>query len=115
MEIFHHFYFEAARKLPNLPKTHPCASLHGHSFRLTIFIEGEIDKNGWVMDFGELQKILRPYLAKLDHSDLNDTLQNPTTENIAQWLWDELSPSLKGLKALELKETKDCGCRITKK
>ena len=114
MEIYHHFYFEAARKLPKLPASHPCARVHGHSFRVTVYLAGKIDSNGWVMDYADLQKAVSPYVAMLDHHYLNDIegLANPTTENIAQWLWDKLAPSLKQLAALELKETKDCGCII---
>ncbi|MDX5152105.1 MAG: 6-carboxytetrahydropterin synthase, partial [Acidiferrobacterales bacterium] len=49
LEIFKVFYIEAAHRLPNLPETHKCSRLHGHSFRVEIHISGEVSKDqGWV-------------------------------------------------------------------
>jgi len=48
MEIFKEFLFEAAHRLPNVAKGHKCGRLHGHSFRIAIYIEGPVDeKFGW--------------------------------------------------------------------
>lgn len=115
MQLFHRFYFEAARKLPNLPPSHPCASVHGHSFTLTLYLEGEPDeKHGWIIDFADLKHACGPELELLDHKFLNDIkgLENPTTENICNWLWRRLGAKLPQLAALELKETRDAGCLI---
>ena len=118
MQIFHRFYFEAARKLPNLPQSHPCASVHGHSFTLTVYIEGEPDaKHGWIIDFSVLKRACEGELKLLDHRFLNDVegLANPTTENICEWLWLRLAQKLPQLAALKLKETRDAGCLIRRR
>ncbi len=115
MRIFQQFFFEAARKLPNLPPSHPCASIHGHSFILVLHLEGELHgEYGWVMDFADLKKACAPELKILDHKFLNEIkgLENPTTENIARWLWQRLTKKLPQLVEIELKESRDSGCRI---
>ena len=97
MKIFKEFTFEAAHKLPLVPKEHKCFNLHGHSFKVKITIDGPINEMGWVMDFSELKKICSPYIEQLDHSYLNEIegLENPTSENIAIWLWARLKEPLK--------------------
>ena len=51
---------------------------------------------GWLMDFGEVKSIVRPVRDRLDHHYLNEIpgLENPTSENIAVWLWNELADQL---------------------
>jgi 6-pyruvoyltetrahydropterin/6-carboxytetrahydropterin synthase len=113
MEIFSVYHFEAARRLPNLPANHPCSKLHGHSFRLEIFVSGPVDQHtGWVMDFEELDAAFEPIKAKLDHRYLNDIpwLGNPTSERLAQWIWQQLKPELPGLSKLVIHETHRSGC-----
>ena len=61
MEIFRIFSIEAARSLPNLPDKHPCKNIHGHSFKIIITIEGDIDKKtGFVMDFNDIDIAFKP-------------------------------------------------------
>jgi 6-pyruvoyltetrahydropterin/6-carboxytetrahydropterin synthase len=113
MEIFKSFTFEAAHRLPNLPATHKCARLHGHSFRVDIHVEGEIKgPEDWVMDFADVGRAFRPLRQQLDHHYLNDIdgLANPTSEVIARWIWDRLKPSLPGLCKVVLHETCTAGC-----
>ena len=93
MKIFKEFRFEAAHKLPNVPSEHKCARLHGHSFKVRITVTGEVDeKSGWVMDFADIKTSVRPILKQLDHYYLNEIrgLENPTSENIAIWIWNNL-------------------------
>ena len=55
MNVYKTFAIEAARSLPNLPDGHPCQKVHGHSFKVTITVEGDIDQNtGFVMDFADI-------------------------------------------------------------
>lgn len=113
MEIFKEFTFEAAHRLPNTPEGHKCARLHGHSFRVGLFIEGPLDPHrGWVLDFAEVKAVFKPLLDQLDHFYLNDIegLENPTSENIARWIWKRLKPELPGLSRVELRETCTAGC-----
>lgn len=113
MEIFNIYQIEAARRLPNLPDTHPCSRVHGHSFRIEIHVSGAVDPvTGWVMDFAELDAAFTPVKAQLDHRYLNDIagLDNPTSERLAQWLWQKLKPSLPGLSKIVVQETQQSGC-----
>jgi len=113
MEIFKEFTFEAAHDLPNTPEGHKCRRLHGHSFRVSIAVAGDVDPvTGWVMDFAEIKAAFKPIWEKLDHHYLNDVpgLENPTSEVIAKWIWGELKPSLPQLSEVKLWETCTAGC-----
>lgn len=113
MKIFKEFRFEAAHKLPNVPPEHKCARLHGHSFKIKVTVEGVVDeKSGWVMDFSVIKAAVRPILKQLDHYYLNEItgLENPTSENIARWIWDKLHTSLPHLYEIEIHETCTSGC-----
>lgn len=113
MEIFREFTFDAAHRLPNVPPEHKCFRLHGHTYSLTLYIENNIDeKMGWVIDFGEIKDQASPILEQLDHHYLNEVegLENPTVENIAQWLWIRLKPLLPGLSHIGLREGRNSGC-----
>jgi 6-pyruvoyltetrahydropterin/6-carboxytetrahydropterin synthase len=113
MEIYKEFTFEAAHHLPNVPEGHKCARLHGHSFYVSIHVSGPVDPNkGWVMDFGELKQHFAPIYKQLDHYYLNDIegLENPTSENLARWIWQQLKPNLALLSKIEVKETCTSGC-----
>ncbi|MBE1302437.1 MAG: 6-carboxytetrahydropterin synthase QueD [Alteromonadaceae bacterium] len=113
MDIYKEFQFEAAHKLPNVPKGHKCARLHGHSFTAKIYVSGKVgNTTGWVMDFADLKSIFTPIYKQLDHNYLNDIegLENPTSENIAIWIWDNLKPRLPILSKVEVKETCTAGC-----
>ena len=113
MEIYKEFSFDAAHHLPNVPEGHKCARLHGHTFYVKITVSGEVgEESGWVMDFGDLKKAFKPIYAQLDHYYLNEIegLENPTSENIARWIWDKLKPNLALLSQIEVKETCTSGC-----
>jgi 6-pyruvoyltetrahydropterin/6-carboxytetrahydropterin synthase len=113
MEIFKEFHFEAAHRLPNVPPGHKCARLHGHSFQVRLTVAGDaIEPAGWVMDFAEVKTRFNPLLERLDHYYLNEIpgLENPTSENIARWIWNNLKPSLPELSAIEIRETCTSGC-----
>ena len=113
MEIYKDITFEAAHLLPNLPDDHKCKRLHGHSFLVRITVDGPIDKEtGWVQDFADIKKVFKPIYDQLDHSYLNDVqgLENPTSENLAKWIWDKLKKELTYLTSIEVKETCSSGC-----
>lgn len=108
MELRKSFQFEAAHLLPRLPKSHKCRRLHGHSFRVEIVLAGECDpKLGWLMDYAEITRRFRPIWEKLDHRYLNEVpgLENPTSEEIAVWIWQKLKPRLPLLTEVVVAET----------
>ncbi len=116
MEIFNIYHLEAARRLPNLPESHPCSRVHGHSFRIEIHVGGPVDPDtGWVIDFAELDAAFAPVREQLDHRYLNDIpgLENPTSERLAQWIWQRLKMALPGLSKIIVQETRQSGCVYT--
>ena len=113
MEIFKEFQFEAAHRLPNVPPEHKCARLHGHSFRCELRVAGPVgERSGWVRDFADLADAFEPVWRQLDHRYLNEIpgLENPTSEVLAQWIWERVAPQLPGLCAVSVKETCTTGC-----
>lgn len=113
MKIYKDFSVEAAHRLPNVPEGHKCSRLHGHSFLIRIVVEGELgETSGWVMDFSDIKAIFQPIYDQLDHHYLNDIegLENPTSENLASWIWQRLKPDLPLLSCIEIKETCTSGC-----
>ena len=112
MIIYKQFTFDAAHFLPHVPAGHKCRKLHGHTYHLTIFLDGPIlQPAGWVMDFADLKAVVKPIVNKLDHSLLNEIegLENPTAECLAVWLWEKIIDQLPNLKRIEIKETPTSG------
>ena len=113
MKIWKEFTFEAAHRLPFVPEGHKCGRLHGHSYRVRLAVEGEVDgRMGWIVDFGDLKSAFEPILEQLDHHYLNEIegLENPTSEMLVQWIWARLSARLPELSAVEVSETCTTGC-----
>lgn len=112
-QLTREYRFEAAHSLPRVPEGHKCARLHGHSYRVTLVVEGEVGADtGWVVDFGELDGVVDPIIARLDHRTLNDIpgLENPTSELLCVWLWREIQPHLPVLREISVSETRDSRC-----
>jgi 6-pyruvoyltetrahydropterin/6-carboxytetrahydropterin synthase len=107
------FFFEAAHALPNVPPTHKCHRMHGHSYRLEVSVEGSVDPaKGWLYDHAVLSDAVDPIVEALDHRCLNDLpgLENPTVENLAAWLWARLQPVCPGLVEIVIQETPNAWC-----
>jgi 6-pyruvoyltetrahydropterin/6-carboxytetrahydropterin synthase len=111
MLLFKEVTFDSAHYLPSLPEGHKCKEMHGHTYRLKIWLNGKPDDNGWVKDFAEIKRILAPVVDQLDHKVLNHVagLSNPTCELVAIWIWDKLKPQLPLLSKVELHETPTSG------
>ena len=109
------YEFHAARKLTALKKNHPCGDLHGHTFAITIEVSGDELKNeGWMVDFYDIDSLYQEKIHKyLDHKFLNDIkgLSNPTTEQIAMWIWNKLEKDLSGLYSISVSEGGTYGCK----
>jgi 6-pyruvoyltetrahydropterin/6-carboxytetrahydropterin synthase len=107
------FRFEAAHFLPAVPPSHKCARMHGHSYALTVTLEGEIDPaTGWLIDFADIDERVGPIVRQLDHRVLNeiDGLANPTSELLAAWLWRHVVDVLPGLVEIVVSETPTSRC-----
>jgi 6-pyruvoyltetrahydropterin/6-carboxytetrahydropterin synthase len=110
MKIAQAFSFEAAHRLPNVPATHRCHRMHGHSYRVEVNLSGAVDPvTGFVVDFFDIESAFAPLMAQLDHHCLNEVegLENPTAENIAIWIWDRIVGRLPQLSAIRIYETSD--------
>ncbi len=112
MLLFKEFTFDSAHFLPNVPEGHKCKEMHGHTYRLRVWVEGPLHPQlGWVMDFADLKKVVKPVVESLDHKCLNKLpdLENPTCERIAVYIWDKVKPQLPLLVRVELHETPTSG------
>lgn len=116
VRICREYDFDAAHQLEW--HTGACRRLHGHTYTLELSVAGPLDERGVVMDFAELDQVVRSQvLDKVDHHYLNDVIENPTAERVAQWMWGRLAEA--GLAPVELRlwETRrssvhlsDAGC-----
>lgn len=107
------FRFEAAHHLPRVPAGHKCGRVHGHSYHVTLVVEGDVDPvMGWVMDFADITRAWEPLGALLDHYHLNtvEGLENPTSENLAVWVFWRAKVALPLLTEVVVSET--CTSRI---
>ena len=88
------FTFDAAHNLINYHGK--CERLHGHTYKLRVVVEGTPDSEGMIIDFIELKAIVKErILSRLDHSYINEIIPQPSAENIALWIWDELEESVR--------------------
>jgi 6-pyruvoyltetrahydropterin/6-carboxytetrahydropterin synthase len=113
VELEKDFSLECAHRLPHVPEGHKCARLHGHSFRVTVCISGEVDERaGWLQDYAELSRAFAPVHEALDHRCLNEVsgLENPTSEVLARWIWERLRLELPLLSAVIVQETCPARC-----
>lgn len=105
------FYFSASHQLEGLSEDHPCTRIHGHNYIIEIVLQSEqLDQIGFVIDYGQLN-VLEQYIANtLDHRHLNDVFSfNPTTENIAKYLFDfciKLWPQTEAIRVSETSRTR---------
>jgi 6-pyruvoyltetrahydropterin/6-carboxytetrahydropterin synthase len=112
MEIYKEFSFDAAHYLPLVPDGHKCKNMHGHTYRLRVYVQGPVDTDyGWIMDFKVLKDVVAKVIDRLDHGVINNIegLENPTAENITIWCWQQIKPQLPLLSRLELFETPTTG------
>ena len=106
MRISCEFHYDSAHKLPHVPEGHKCGRLHGHTYQLTVTLDGPVLDDGFVIDFADIKYIIDPIIKQLDHHYLNDIpgLENPTVEIQLPWIWNHIHPQLPILHSLRLQE-----------
>lgn len=92
--------FSAAHKLTGYEGE--CANLHGHNFKVQVFVQVKnLNELGLAIDFRELKDGLKKVLGRLDHKYLNELPafkdKNPTSENLARYIYEQLSNQLEGV------------------
>ena len=114
VELKREYRFEAAHHLPRVPEGHKCRRVHGHSYKIELYVRGPVDpQTGWLIDFGVLDEVFEAEIfRKLDHRNLNDVpgLENSTCENLAAFVWQALRPRIPQLSAVTVWETTDACC-----
>lgn len=115
MMIYRDFTIEAAHRLPSVPKGHKCENMHGHSWAIKIGITGEVNEDGWVLDFAHVDEAFAPIFKDLDHSVLNEKIDNPTSENLAIYIWNRLENAfdLYGGTLAKVTIGETCRCGVT--
>jgi len=91
MIIGKRFKFDAAHFLPDHPT---CGQVHGHTWTVDVELEGRLNDQGMVFDFGQLKEIMDHILRNFDHCNLNDFINHPTCEIIATYLGTSLRTRL---------------------
>jgi 6-pyruvoyltetrahydropterin/6-carboxytetrahydropterin synthase len=108
MRISKQYTFDASHQLTQLPHWHKCQRLHGHTYTVVIELTGRRDPSmGWVQDYSDIDKAMRPLLEILDHRHLNevDGMACTTAECISVWIWDRLKVRLPLLSMVSVSET----------
>jgi 6-pyruvoyltetrahydropterin/6-carboxytetrahydropterin synthase len=110
MIIAKHFEFESAHQLPDIPEYGKCRYLHGHTYKLTVEVEGYVNERGWVINFKDLKAIVQTLVIdRLDHQNINNFVDISTAENILLWIERAIRPEIEklgcGLYSLKLYET----------
>ena len=114
-ELIVQTWFSAAHRLREYQGN--CENLHGHNWKLDVRLRSDrLDSLGMVADFREIKRLVRGVVDRLDHQYLNDvppfTGVNPTTENVARFVYDELAKTLPGgltLASVTAWESQNCG------
>ena len=66
MKIAKEFHWEMGHRLPE--HFGKCKNIHGHSYRMIVELEGDLDDNGMIMDYYDLKKLVNPVIEELDHA-----------------------------------------------
>lgn len=90
MRIYVSTIIHSAHKL-NLPYESPCGGVHGHSYKVEVWIEGAVNASGMIIDYQVIKKVIR----ELDHKMINDYIPQPTAENMVKYFLDKLEKELK--------------------
>jgi len=106
------YHFSSSHFLPKVPPEHPCANLHGHNYVVEVEVQGPINEQGFVIDFHNLDLLVKPLIKTVDHRHLNLVagLENPSAEIIATWFLNNLDHA----SAITIWETEKCWARVSR-
>lgn len=112
--LWRRFRFQAAHQLPNVPPGHKCGRMHGHGFEVILHANQDLGSGDIGIDYDHLEAIWAPFQAQLNFNCLNeiDGLSNPTSENLAAWIWERIKPILPELSWVTVFETGFCGANF---
>lgn len=112
--VWRRFRFQAAHQLPNVPFGHKCGTMHGHGFEVILHANQALGLRDLSIDYDQLEQIWQPFHEQLNYRCLNevDGLENPTSENIAAWIWDRIKPRFPELSWVTVFETGFCGANF---
>lgn len=103
--ITYEFEFHAAHQLHW--HAGPCRRLHGHSYRGELTFGGKLDTNGVIVDFDAVAAFIENMvMPRLDHTYLNEVLDNPTAERIAAYIFELILDTELPIEAVRLWETR---------
>jgi len=111
--IWRRYRFEAAHQLPNVPAGHQCGRMHGHGFEVILHANQDLNSDtNMGVDFAQIDRFWQPLHEQLDYTCLNDIagLQNPTSEVLANWIWQQLKADFEQLSWVTVYETHTSGC-----
>ena len=114
VHVWKRFQFEAAHKLPNVSKGHKCGRMHGHSFQVIVHTNTQLSSNNLSINYEKLDALWSPIDELLNYNCLNliKGLDNPTSEMLAQWIWEKLIYKLPNLSCVSVYETASCGAHF---
>ena len=109
LQHWRRYRFQSAHRLPHVPPGHKCGRMHGHGFEAIVHAAGDAPD----LD-DRIDAAWAPLHTRLNYRCLNelDGLENPTSENLASWLWQRLAPALPTLAGVTVFETASCGAHV---
>jgi len=108
------FSFAMAHQLDSC-YTEICKNIHGHGYRLEVTFEGDLNKDGMVMDFKRMKEIVQPIVDEFDHSfiTIDSFGMNPTAENMAKHFFNRIREQILSIKKVRLWETDTCYAEVS--
>ena len=105
--------FETAHVLTD-SYSQECQQVHGHSYRAEVTFEGDVGKDGMIIDFKKIKEILQPIVEKYDHKMFTEENFgcNPTAENMASDIFRMARSQSVQVKRVRLWETDSCYCTV---
>ncbi len=108
------FEIDFAHTLRGHPK---CGKPHGHTSRIIVEVQGDVKKGGsyeenMVIEFDKMKKLCWETIEQLDHRNLNELFDFPTSENITEWIFDNLKDKVP-LHSVKFFEGTNKYCEIT--